>query len=96
MNMTQLKDKIKEIEKKKYEETIEAIKEYCMSNNPYSKGSIFTDHIGSIIIEKIECHISKENPCCIYYGVELKKDKVTIKKNNPKRYAYQCNEKKGE
>jgi len=65
---------------------------YCNSNNPYKVGDIFTDHIGSIIIENIKSYFS-DNPCCVYYGVELKKD-GTPRKDGSKRQAWQSNEKK--
>ena len=65
---------------------------YCNYNNPYKVGDVFTDHIGSIIIESISDHFTG-NPCCVYYGVELKKD-GTPRKDGSKRHAYQSNEKK--
>jgi len=52
---------------------------YCNSNNPYKVGYIFTDHIGSIIIENIKPYFVDE-PCCVYYGVELKKKMVLQEK----------------
>ena len=91
MLKTELQAKIKNI----YEETRKkeklVIREYCLANNKYKEGDIFQDHMGKIIIEKIDYYYSPDNPCCIYLGIELKKD-GTPKKNNPKRWAYQCNE----
>lgn len=73
-----------------------AIIEYCNANNPYKVGDIFQDHIGKILIEKIEYNVSTliYDYCCIYYGVELKAD-GTARKDRKKRYAYQSNEYKG-
>lgn len=65
---------------------------YCNLNNPYKVGDIFTDHIGSIVIENIKPYCSDE-PCCVYYGTELKKD-GTPRKDGSKRQAWQSNEKK--
>ena len=65
--------------------------DYCFSNNPYKRGDVFTDHMGSIIIEKIEAFSSSSGMGCCYFGPELKKDGKPMK-NNKKRYAYQSNE----
>ena len=67
----------------------ELIKAYCISNNPYKVGDVFTDHMGSIKIEKIT--YSAHSRCCVYFGPELKKD-GTPKKNGAVRCAYQINE----
>ena len=69
----------------------QAIEDFCIANNPYKIGDVFTDQIGSIIIEKIQYAYSlTETPCCVYFGTELKKD-GTPKKNNTKRNAWQSN-----
>jgi len=66
--------------------------EFCNANNPYKVGDIFTDHIGSIIIEKIKYSFSYSSiPCCTYFGLELKKD-GTPKNNESKRTAWQLND----
>lgn len=67
------------------------VKEYVDSNNPYKIGDKVTDHVCSIIIEKIKYHISLDGtPCAVYYGSELKND-GTPKKNGNKTYVYQIN-----
>lgn len=71
------------LEKKK------AINKYCDANNPYKVGDIFTDHIGSIKIEKIMYDYSL-SLCCVYFGSELKKD-GTPRKDGNKRNAWQTN-----
>ena len=68
------------------------IKRYCIANNPYKVGDVFTDHFGSIKIESITFSIRTE--CCVYFGPELKKD-GTIKKSWTVRSAWQSNEVKG-
>ena len=67
----------------------ELIKAYCIANNPYKVGDVFTDKIGSIKIEQIKYSIL--SMCCVYFGPELKKD-GTPKKNGAMRCAYQDNE----
>jgi hypothetical protein len=67
----------------------ELIKAYCIANNPYKVGDVFTDRIGSIKIEKITYSIL--SMCCVYFGPELRKD-GTPKKNGAVRCAYQDNE----
>lgn len=67
-------------------------REYALSNNPYKVGDIVTDHIGSIVIEKIQHTISitHQYPFCVYTGLELKKDGTPTKKES-KRAVYQTN-----
>ena len=67
---------------------------FADNNNPYSIGDVFTDHIGSIVIEKISYNLNPYNgglPCCAFFGKELKKD-GTPKKNGSARLAYQAND----
>jgi hypothetical protein len=92
MTKDEYKSKLNELAKLYQNMKNELAKQYCIENNHYNIGDKFTDHIGSIIIEKIEYqHTSIGMPCCVYYGTELKKD-GTPKKNNPKRYAWQSND----
>jgi hypothetical protein len=71
----------------------ELIKAYCIANNPYKVGDVFTDRIGSIKIQVIKYSAGGivGGPCCVYFGPELKKD-GTPKKNGAVRCAYQINE----
>lgn len=71
--------------------------EFAKSNNPYKVGDIVTDHIGALQIQRISvCAPQPYNPlpCCIYRGVELKKDGTPKKHQDPMRYVYQFNIKK--
>ena len=68
------------------------IKRYCIANNPYKVGDVFTDAFGSIKIGKITYSI--RSMCCVYFGPELKKD-GTPKKSGAVRCAWQSNEVKG-
>jgi hypothetical protein len=71
----------------------ELIKAYCIENNPYKVGDVFTDKIGSIKIQVIKYSPGGiiSGPCCVYFGPELKKD-GTPKKSGAVRCAYQSNE----
>jgi len=70
----------------------ELIKAYCIANNPYKVGDVFTDKIGSIKIQVIKYSAGSilGGPCCVYFGPELKKD-GTPKENGAVRNAYQFN-----
>jgi len=86
------KDKLR----REYEYSVKELNiSFAKSNNPYNIGDKFTDHMGSIIIEKIQYSVSFVNcetvPSCVYFGAELKKD-GTSKKNSKKRHAWQVNE----
>lgn len=77
------------IQKKK-----ELVINYLSKNNPYKVGDIFTDHLGSIKIERIGFffHLSKvELSCSTYSGKVINKD-GTFNKKGLKRTAYQSNE----
>jgi hypothetical protein len=71
----------------------ELIKAYCIANNPYKVGDVFTDAYGSIKIQVIKYSAGGtiNGPHCVYFGPELKKD-GTPKKNGAVRGAYQINE----
>jgi len=82
---------IAQIEREANARKIELIRLYASENNTFKVGDVVKDHIGSIIIEKITYTISsKKIPCCVYYGLELKKD-GTPRKNKSKRSVYQGN-----
>lgn len=70
------------------------IKGFCDANNPYKVGDIFTDSNGSIIIDKIQYWYTNflgDGPCCVYGGLELKKD-GTPRKDGSRRQCWQFNE----
>ena len=93
MNKQELERKLKELQQECELKQKEVMKQFCDANNPYKVGDKFTDHIGSIIIEKISYSYTTiiGTPSCVYYGTELKKD-GTPKKNNNKRIAWQSND----
>jgi len=83
--------KVRELEQEYQIKKIELQREYIRANNPYKAGDKVTDHIGSIIIEKIGYALtSTGEPCATYTGIELKKDGQP-KKNGDRRTVWQSN-----
>lgn len=83
---------VKKIEDEKELKIRELMREFAIANNPYKKGDIITDHIGSIIMESFKIYRPSYNslPSCVYYGIELKKD-GTPRVRQEKRPLYQIN-----
>jgi len=92
MTQEEYKQKLADL-RREYDEKVEHLNDlYAIDNNPYKAGDIFEDHCGKIRIDKIDTGISHERlPCCVFYGLELKKD-GTPKKNGNSRMAWQCND----
>ena len=69
--------------------------EFVKANNPYKIGDIVTDHIGSIIIDKIQSAwgYGGTPPSAVYGGLVLKKDGTPTKKME-RRSVFQGNIKK--
>ena len=95
MKKEELDSKLSQLEQEYSLNKKKLIIEFCDANNPYKVGDIFTDHIGSIRIEKIKYSLYMGKPCCVYYGVELKKD-LTPRKIQMNRKAWQSNDIKNE
>jgi hypothetical protein len=92
MTKEQYEDNLKKINLLFESKKKELIKAFCDSNNPYKIGDVFTDHISSIIIEKIKYDSGfGAYPACVYFGTVLKKD-GTPKKSQEKRNAWQSND----
>lgn len=85
MNKQELKHKLNELQQEYGLKQKEVMKKFCDANNPYIVGDKFTDHFGTIIIEKIRySYTVTGTPSCIYFGTDLK--------NNDKRNAWQSND----
>lgn len=84
--------KVQEVEKEKDEKIILLVREFAFANNTVKVGDIVTDHIGSIIVESINSCMPSYNklPSCVYFGLELKKDK-TPRKDKSKRRVHSSN-----
>jgi len=59
--------------------------EYCDLNNPYKLGDTIEDHIGKIRLESIKYRYNYNEPTCIYYGLELKKNGEPMKRMPARR-----------
>ena len=90
MELEQLEAKIKELDRDHKKAVNEAIVGYCFANNTVKIGDIFTDHIGSIVVEDIKASSFFKMYGCVYFGLELTK-KLEPKKNGSKRSAFQQN-----
>jgi hypothetical protein len=65
---------------------------YAMELNTYSKGDKVTDHIGTVLIDEIRVSNGSLGgmPCCVYYGLELKKNGEP-RKDKSRRGVYGSN-----
>ncbi len=93
MKKEYLKSELKRLENEYFTERTRMIKAYCDAHNTHKVGDVVTDHIGSVKLHKISYYVHSEHPCCIYVGLELKKD-GTPRKDGKIRGVYQCNERK--
>ena len=91
MNYEEYLLEVKKLESEFENRKVELMKEFVRANNPYKIGDKVTDHIGSIIIEKMGFAWGFGNkPCATYTGLELKKD-GTPNKMGDKRMVWQSN-----
>jgi len=90
MNLQTLEQTLTQLNQENELKKKQVMQEYCNANNPYKVGDKFTDHVGTIIVESIRYSYGS-NPCCVYFGIELKKD-GTPRKDNNKRQAWQSND----
>ena len=65
---------------------------YAMELNTYSKGDKVTDHVGTVLIDEIRVSSGSLGgmPCCVYYGLELKKNGEP-RKDRSRRNVYGSN-----
>jgi hypothetical protein len=72
------KQRMVQIHKEASDKKEKLIMEYAMCINTHAKGDKITDHMGTIIIEKIRVKGGSSGyeimPSCVYYGLELKKN----------------------
>ncbi len=68
MNLKKYKEELLILKRKHNEEIKNLQIEFVFYNNKFKVGSIFTDHIGSIFICKIELHIHYGLPSLAYIG----------------------------
>jgi len=83
MSYEEYLQKAKELESEFQNKKIVLMKAYVSANNPYKIGDKITDHMGTIIIEKIGFNRSMDGkPTATYTGLELKKDGTPTKKES--------------
>lgn len=94
MTKDDLEKRLRSIELEAANAKNQAVHDYCMAHNTVEIGDIFTDHIGSIRVERITVAASFASSqfCCVYHGPELTKT-LEPKKRSKQRSAYQCNAK---
>lgn len=81
--------------KEEYEKKVRELDErFILSNSPCGIGDIIEDHIGRILVERIDVCKWMETPECLYVGMELRKSDNKPKINAKKRPLYQGNLKK--
>jgi hypothetical protein len=54
MEKQELENKLKELKREHELKQQGLMKQFCDAHNPYKVGDMFTDHIGTILIEKIK------------------------------------------
>lgn len=92
MTEQEYKNGLKIIAEKYEQEKFNLLKQYVDSQHTYKIGDKFTDHIGTIIIEKIGYAMGLLRiPDATFYGPEITK-KGEPKKNGSKRATYLSNE----
>ncbi len=93
MTEAEYKACLKLIDNKYEQDKKDLQRDYAFSNNPYSVGDKVTDHVGTIIVEKLKYSPGSygELPSCVYYGTELTKAGTPSKRRDNKRHVYQSN-----
>lgn len=91
MKLEEYKNRLKLIEIEANNKKKSLAKKYCLANNTVIIGDTIEDHIGKIIVDKINFQIGLNGvPYCVYFGIEITKKGEPFK-NNRKRYVHQTN-----
>ena len=90
INFDEYKEKIKKIESSALIAKKDLSVEYARTHNEVKIGDIFTDHMGSILVEGIS-YVDTDRPSCAYKGKILGKD-LTPLKSGKQRIAWQENQ----
>ena len=80
--------------RKRYEASQRKLaEEYALANNPYSVGSILSDHMHTIKVSKIATTIGygTGEPTCVYSGIRLRKSDLKPTTKNEVIEVYQRN-----
>ena len=86
------KNRLSELQKQHALNLIDLRSQFALKNNTVKVGDTVTDHIGTIVVEKIKIETSfiDSFPECTYFGYELTK-KLERKKSGAQRWVYQSN-----
>lgn len=91
MTLQQYRDKVFTLEKELEAKLFALRREYAFSTTPYTVGDIVTDHIGSIIVERMSTVVGRNGvPQVLFNGPEFTKNGV-IRKDGRKRTIWQEN-----
>lgn len=91
MTFEEYKQKLIEMKARYDDEKMELVKLYAYGKNKFKVGDTIEDHIGKIIITKINTALSwNEEPINMYYGLECRKDGKP-KKNGSHRFVHESN-----
>ena len=91
MTEDELKAELKSLNLQFDREQKTIMKRYADANNPYKIGDVVEDYIGKLRVARIGYYFTTcSNPCCIYYGVDLKKNGEPAKRQTS-RGVYQMN-----
>lgn len=97
MTLEEYKAEKKELERTHQKELSRLARQYAYSNNPFEKGDLVEDHMGTIAVEDISYRPSsytRDVPYCVYYGTCITKAGKPFK-SGQKREVHQVNLKKG-
>lgn len=81
--------RLEQIKRKCQKEVNELGLEYIKNSIPYQVGDTIRDHVGGMVIERVQPVLSAfvqipfNIPTCRYYGVQLKKDGTPKKRQDP-------------
>lgn len=91
MNYEEYKERIKALEAEFESKKVDVTKQFVRLNNPHKINEVVTDHMGSVLIEKIGyTNGFMTPPYAIYTGLVLKKDGTPTKKKE-RRFVHQIN-----
>jgi len=78
--------------KEEYEKNERALmRQYALESNNVKIGDIVMDHMGTVLVEKVQISLFNDPPCCVYFGTMLAKDGTPYKRKANKRQVFQPN-----
>jgi len=71
-----------DLARKQLNEQVALARSYAESNNVVKIGDTISDHIGGMIVDRIESPRFINEPQCMYYGIELTKQGEPMKRQS--------------